>query len=113
VGRIDEQDAPPEVPANVKGLLAFGFPLTVKDAPERSVSLTRLPTGAGLRYMFVSGSEDDKLGELARVLAASPAKPELVLVPGGRHDCCDVREKDSPEVGHELVRAAVQRLVAS
>ncbi len=110
MGRVDEQDAPPEVPAKVKGLLAFGFPLTVKDAPERSVSLTRLPSR--LRCLFVSGSEDDKLGELARVLAASPAKPELVLVPGGRHDCCDVRGK-APEVGHELVRAAVRRLVGA
>jgi hypothetical protein len=63
--------------------------------------------------MFVSGSEDEKLGELARVLAASPAKPELLLVLGGRHDCCDVSGKDSREVGHELVRAAVQRLVGA
>ncbi len=97
------------VPANVRGLLAFGFPLTVQDAAQRAVSLARLPPR--LRYMFISGSDDDKMGELPRVLAAS--KLDLVLVPGGRHDCCDVRGEGSREAGHELVRAAVLGLLGA
>ncbi len=112
VGRADEQEAPPVVPANVRGLLAFGYPLTVQDAAQRAVSLARLPPR--LRYMFISGSDDDKMGELARVLAAaSPVKLDLVLVPGGRHDCCDVRGEGSREAGHELVRAAVLGLLGA
>lgn len=74
-----------QLPSNVKGIIAFGYPL-VHPTQHREKKLLELPPGT--RVLFISGTRDPFMGDfklMENTLKKSKLRHTLVKVEGGDH----------------------------